>query len=135
MESGTIHAAGGIVIRSGQAGSTEVAIIHRSSRDDWSLPKGKVDDGETVEETALREVLEETGLRCEIVRLAGCVSYIDRRGRDRVAAYWVMRPLDGRFQPNDEVDLLRWLPVSEALDLLSYQNDRALLAELDLGLI
>jgi 8-oxo-(d)GTP phosphatase len=128
----TVHAAGGIVIRAGGSGAPEVAVIHRPSRDDWGLPKGKLNDGETVQEGALREVREETGLRCELVRLAGHITYIDRRGREKVVAYWLMRPLAGSFQPNDEVDLLCWLPVAEALDVLTYPNDRALIATLDL---
>ena len=58
--------------------------------DDWTLPKGKVDPDETPEECALREVREETGFRCELVRPLGCTAYVDRRGRNKVACYWVM---------------------------------------------
>lgn len=123
-----VQAAGGIVCRPGPAGLVEIAVIHRPSRDDWSLPKGKMDDGETPEQTALREVMEETGLRCLIVRPAAAVHYIDRRGRRKRAAYWVMRVLGGGFEPNDEVDQLRWLTVEEALDLLTYPSDRNLVA-------
>jgi 8-oxo-dGTP pyrophosphatase MutT (NUDIX family) len=123
-----VHAAGGIVCRNGPAGLVEIAVIHRPSRDDWSLPKGKMDDGESPEQTALREVLEETGLRCLIVRPAASVRYIDRRGRRKTAAYWIMRVLGGAFEPNAEVDQLRWLTVEEALDLLTYANDRHLIA-------
>jgi 8-oxo-dGTP diphosphatase len=125
---GLIHAAGGVVCRPGPAGLVEIAVIHRPSQDDWSLPKGKLEPGETAEQAALREVEEETGLRARIVRPLGCTEYVDRRGRDKTVCYWVMNAEGGRFTPNDEVDQLRWLTVEEALDLLTYPGDKALLA-------
>jgi 8-oxo-dGTP diphosphatase len=128
-----IRAAGGLVVRRGPGGLPEIALIHRPSQDDWSLPKGKLENGETPEQAALREVEEETGLRCSIVRPAGCTAYVDRRGRDKIVCYWVMRPLDGRFKPGDEVDQLRWLTIEEALALLTYPLDRALLAAQELS--
>ena len=127
-----IRAAGGIVCRQGPDGLAEVAVIHRPGQDDWTLPKGKLDRGETAEQAALREVEEETGLRCQITRPAGCTGYVDRRGRDKIVCYWVMRPLDGGFQPTLEVDRLRWVRIDEALSLLSYPIDRALLSAQEL---
>ena len=129
----TIRAAGGVVWRPGRNGRPEVAVIHRPLQDDWTLPKGKLDGGETAEEAALREVLEETGLRCEVVRPAGCTAYVDRRGRDKIVCYWVMRPVDGEFRPSGEVDGIRWLTVEEAIRQLSYPVDRALLAAQELS--
>ena len=123
-----VRAAGGVVCRPGPAGLAEIAVIHRPTQDDWSLPKGKLEPGETAEQAALREVEEETGLHARIVRPLGCTEYVDRRGRDKTVCYWVMNAEGGRFTPNDEVDQLRWLTVEEALDLLSYQGDKALLA-------
>lgn len=73
-------------------------------------------------------MLEETGLRCSIVRPAGRTAYEDRLGRGKTVCYWVMRPLEGHFQSGREVDELRWVTVEEALDLLSYSVDRSLLA-------
>ncbi len=128
----TIRAAGGIVCRPGPAGPTEIAVVHRPMQDDWTLPKGKLDGGETAEQAALREVEEETGLRCQVVRPAGCTAYIDRRGRDKIVCYWIMRPLGGQFRPNAEVDAMRWLTVEEALASLSYPVDRALVTAQDL---
>jgi len=129
---GLVRAAGGVVCRPGPVGLVEVAVIHRPAQDDWSLPKGKLETGETAEQAAVREVEEETGLRVRIVRPMGCTAYVDRRGRDKVVCYWVMWAEGGRFTPNDEVDQLRWLTVEEALELLSYSADRALLASQDL---
>src|SRR6202040_2744842 len=100
-------------------------------RQDWSLPKGKVDPGETYEECALREVLEETGYRCRLVSFVGFTEYRDRRGRPKVVGYWVMEVLDGEFAVSDEVDALRWLELGQAADILTYERDRELLAELD----
>ena len=85
-----IKAAGGVVCREGASGKTEIVVVHRPAYDDWTLPKGKVDAGETDEECALREVKEETGFRCELKRPVGCTAYVDRRGRNKVACYWVM---------------------------------------------
>lgn len=127
-----VRAAGGIVYRPGPGGLPEVAVIHRPAQDDWTLPKGKLDGEETPEQAALREVREETGMRCQIVRPAGCTAYIDRRGRDKIVCYWIMQPLEGRFAPNAEVDSLRWVTVDEALALLSYPIDRALLSAQEL---
>jgi 8-oxo-dGTP diphosphatase len=127
-----VRAAGGVVCRPGPAGRVEVAVIHRPSQDDWTLPKGKLEPGETAEEAALREVWEETGLKVRFVRPLGCTSYVDRRGRDKVVFYWVMWAEGGRFTPTGEVDELRWLTVEEAGELLTYSADRALLASQEL---
>jgi 8-oxo-dGTP diphosphatase len=95
---------------------------------DWSYPKGKLEEGETLEEAAQREVLEETGYGCRLLRFIGHTEYIDRKGRPKVVAYWVMAAETGAFAVNEEVDELRWLSVPEADQLLSYERDRELLA-------
>jgi 8-oxo-dGTP pyrophosphatase MutT (NUDIX family) len=121
-----IKAAGGLVCRPGPGGLVEIALVHRPRYDDWAFPKGKLDQGETLEEAGLREVEEETGLRCRLMRPLACTEYRDGKGRDKVVFYWVMKPVGGGFQPNEEVDELRWLTVEESLELLSYERDRAL---------
>ena len=125
-----VQAAGGVVLRRQAGEPVEVAIIHRAAYDDWTLPKGKLNEGETHEEAALREVKEETGLACRLGEPAGEVHYRDRKGRSKVVRYWVMEPAsptDGRFVPNDEVDLLRWIPLAEAGSALTYDHDRQIL--------
>ncbi len=103
--------------------------------DDWTLPKGKADEGESDEQTALREVEEETGLRCTLGAPAGRTRYRDSKGRDKVVHYWLMRPeaaaaeSDDAFVPNDEVDAVHWCTVPEAADRLTYSHDRKLLAK------
>ncbi len=125
-----IKAGGGIVVRRSADGTTEVAVVHRPARADWSFPKGKLEPGETFEQAAEREVLEETGYQCRIVRFLGHTQYQDRKDRAKVVAYWVMEPLHGAFRPNVEVDELRWADLATATALLSYERDRELLAVL-----
>jgi len=114
-----IRAAGGVVIHDGQ-----VVVVHRPRHDDWSLPKGKLDPGETWLEAAVREVEEECGLRCRVggERAASEYRVGDRSKRVR---WWMMRvESDLGFAPSDEVDELRWLEFDEALTLLTYESDR-----------
>jgi 8-oxo-dGTP diphosphatase len=117
-----VRAAGGVVWRS-RAGTIEVVVVHRPRYDDWSLPKGKCDTGERDEDAARREVLEETGLACELGPELATSRYVDGRGRDKVVRYWAMTVRDGSFQANDEVDETRWLPVDEVAAVLTYARD------------
>ena len=123
-----VRAAGGLVIRRDEEDRRIVALVHRPRYDDWTFPKGKLQPGESDEWTALREVEEETGLRCHLGRDLGDVRYRDSLGRPKVVRYWVMRPFDGSFEPNDEVDELRWIGTDEVGTVLSYRHDRELLA-------
>lgn len=122
-----IPAAGAVLWRiDGDAKQPLVAVVHRPRYDDWSLPKGKVDPGETEPVTAVREVLEETGYASELgVRLAA-VSYPVEQGRKTVR-YWAARTLSGEFAPNDEVDQLLWLSTADAMKKLQYAYDRKVL--------
>jgi 8-oxo-dGTP pyrophosphatase MutT (NUDIX family) len=106
-------------------------LVHRP-RGDWSFPKGKAEDGEADEHTAVREVEEETGLQCSLGALAGETRYIDSAGRPKVVRYWFMSPSSGtrQFEPNDEIDDLRWCTPEEAERLLSYDQDRRLVRSL-----
>jgi 8-oxo-dGTP pyrophosphatase MutT (NUDIX family) len=124
-EEAEVLAAGGIVLRDGT-----IAVVHRPKYDDWSLPKGKLDEGEDFERAALREVWEETGLRCRLGRELGDATYKDNKDRDKLVRYFEMHPEEGEFAPNDEVDELRWVPVGDASALLSYEFDRELVTKL-----
>ena len=122
-----VLAAGAVLWRpNGEPSSPEVAIIHRPRYDDWSLPKGKVDPGETEPVTAVREVLEETGYSSHLGRRLTAVSYPVEQGVKKVR-YWAARRVDGQFAPNSEVDELKWMPVAEALKQLEYPHDRKVL--------
>ncbi len=121
----TVRAAGGIVRR-----DDEVLVIHRPKYDDWSFPKGKLDEGEGWEDAALREVEEETGLRCSLGKELASTSYTDSHGRPKVVRYWLMLPESGEFEPTDEVDEIAWLNPDEAVERLSYDRDRKLLGSL-----
>jgi 8-oxo-dGTP diphosphatase len=120
-----VLAAGGVLVRD----DGRIAVVHRPRYDDWSLPKGKLDPGESFEDGAVREVWEETGVRGRIRAELDPVEYVDRKGRDKLVR-WYRMDVDGEpdeFVPNDEIDELRWLTPAEALDLVDYDHDRALL--------
>jgi len=119
-----VRAAGGVVWRRSGAGPVRILVVHRPRYDDWSLPKGKADDGESDADCALREVWEETGFTCVLGPELPPTRYRDNKGRDKVVRYWAMEPVSGDFSPNSEIDEIRWLPVEEALPLLSYAHDR-----------
>lgn len=130
LNSGAIRAAGGVVWRqaAGANGDNqlEVAIIHRPRYGDWSMPKGKLNPGEIELEGAVREIAEETGYRVTVGPPLGDVSYL-KEGRPKIVRYWAMRAEGGIFTPSREVDELRWLPVAEAMGLLSQPRDLDLL--------
>jgi 8-oxo-dGTP diphosphatase len=123
-----VQAGGGLVWRDDPA---LVLLVHRPRYDDWSFPKGKADPGETPEETALREVEEETGLACTLGAPAGETRYRDAKGRPKIVRYWHMDPAREapEFTPNDEVDELRWCSREVADGLLTYDHDRKLLRQ------
>lgn len=124
---GIVRAAGGVISRKNGAGRLEVLLVHRDEQRDWSFPKGKREPGETDEQCALREVEEETGLRCTLAGELPSVSYHDKRGRVKVVRYWAMAAIAGDAAPHNEVDAVRWLDVDAAASLLTYPRDRELL--------
>ncbi len=122
--SATVRASGGVVGRTAADGAVEILLVHRPKYDDWSLPKGKRDPGETDEQCAVREVEEETGLRCRLGAELLPTAYTDGRGRAKVVRYWAMTIEDATpFEPADETDELRWVRVDDVAELLTYDRD------------
>lgn len=108
--------------------SIEVACIHRPRYDDWSLAKGKVDPGESLVVTAVREIKEETGYDIRLGKLLGKTVYPVMDSTKEVY-YWIAQVLGGEFEPNDEVDEIRWLTFDDAKEIMSYDLDRQVLTK------
>jgi len=128
VEAHVVQAAGGVISRRGERGDYEVLLIHRPRRRDWTFPKGKLEAGETHETCALREVEEETGLRCVLGRELATTSHRDGQGRLKIVRYWMMDPGEGTAEPRNEVDAVRWVSLEDAANLLTYPRDRELLS-------
>lgn len=134
MHSETL-AAGGIVIDD-ETGAPRVLLVHRPRYDDWSFPKGKLDPDETVEQAALREVKEETGIECRIIRKLAVMRYAYRtrnkgRLKPKTVHYFLMERMSGGAHvPGEEVDRAEWFDLPEAVRKLSYEQDKKLLASI-----
>lgn len=118
--------AGGLVWRRADP-EPELLIVHRPKHRDWSLPKGKVDEGENLAVAAVREVFEETGFRCSLKEYAGIIAY-EPDTDPKVTHYWWMTVKNGVFRPNVEVDAVRWCPFSALGTFLTAAEDRQALA-------
>jgi len=110
------------------AGTVRILVVHRGDRADVSLPKGKVDPGETLPETAVREIMEETGLGVTLGAPLGTVEYVLPGGRDKIVHYWSCEIDEhalerAKFTPNAEIAALEWLPLDKARKKLSYEHD------------
>ncbi len=123
-----IEEAGGLVWRRTGRGA-ELAVLFDSSQQEWKLPKGHLEPGETRRAAAVREVFEETGCRVRLGSFAGTVKYLTKAGQ-KVIMFWNMG-LDGecQFQPSHEASALVWLPVDDALHTLSREEERRLLRQ------
>jgi 8-oxo-dGTP diphosphatase len=130
-----VRAAGGVIVRRTNGGEPELLLIHRPRQNDWTFPKGKVESGESDEACALREVEEETGLRCEFESESELppTAHITNKGRLKEVRYWLMRPVGGEAAPHNEVDAVRWVPLARVAKILTYQRDRDLLRSLRAG--
>ena len=129
--SGVVRAAGGVITRVGAGGEPELLVVHRPKYDDWTLPKGKAEAGESDEDCALREVEEETGLLCELGPEVAVSEYEDAAGRSKRVRYFQMTPpAAAGAAPQNEIDDVRWLTRQRALDTLTYGRDREIVESL-----
>lgn len=130
-----VSAAGAVVLRKDNGG--EVLLVHRPKYDDWSWPKGKQDPGEHITSTAVREVLEETGVEIRLDRPLGRQLYAVSGGRAKTVAYWVGRVLGdpdvSAYPANDEIDQVSWVEIDKARQLLTYADDIDLLDDVVRG--
>lgn len=114
--------AGGVVLLRHGADGVEVALIHRPRRDDWTFPKGKAEPGEPLPVTAAREALEETGFEVRLGAPLPMQRYLVG-GIVKEVSYWLARDMAGSFVANDEVDVMRWVPVDIGRAALTYPRD------------
>lgn len=124
-----VAAAGGVVTRFSKKGNLKVVLVHRPGYRDWSLPKGKLDRKESFKRAAVREVCEETGLRCRLGEELDPCYYRDGKGRMKLVRWWHMTPRKGSIsdrEPDGEVDKVRWVKARKALRKLDYEHDREL---------
>jgi phosphohistidine phosphatase SixA/8-oxo-dGTP pyrophosphatase MutT (NUDIX family) len=120
-DTAVVRAAGGVVHRT-RKGSIEILMVHRPRYDDWSLPKGTLDDSESYPVAALREVEEETGFTGRLGATIGSIGYGTKRG-PKVVRYWLVEAERGKFAPNSEVDEVTWVSQSKARKMASYTRD------------
>ena len=128
----TERAAGGVVWRVGGRG-VELLQVHRPKYGDWTFPKGKVENGESLLECARREVWEEAGVTPVVGRYLGRISYRKWTGRPKEVDYWAMRADQVAFVPSAEVDRIRWLDESVLTGHVSYKSERELVHGLGSG--
>ncbi|MER6083602.1 NUDIX hydrolase [Streptomyces sp. NPDC001833] len=123
-----VQAAGCVLWRRSPAHQLELALVYRPKWDDWSWPKGKLKRGETHEEAARREVLEETGHTCRLGAALPTALYVDHQHRFKEVRYWAAEATGGTFQPSEEVSDLVWLTPDEAGERITRESDRDLIS-------
>jgi 8-oxo-dGTP diphosphatase len=125
-----ILAAGGIIEKESASGPLVALVFREAHNKQWSLPKGKQDPGETLLETAQREVAEETGCQVRLIGFAGVTHYY-HGPLPKVVLYWRMAlVVEGSFTPSDEVQALAWLPPAEASAKVAHEDERQLLCKI-----
>ncbi|AVZ73869.1 DNA mismatch repair protein MutT [Streptomyces lunaelactis] len=131
MNNDSVILAAGCVLwrRSPSGDGIEIALVHRPKWNDWSHPKGKLKRGEDARQGAVREVLEETGMTCDLGPELPNARY-QVEGRPKDVRYWAAEAMGGSFEPNREVDRLVWLPPAEACTRLTQDRDRQLVPAL-----
>jgi 8-oxo-dGTP diphosphatase len=131
----TVYAAGAVLWRV-EKGALKVALVHRSRYNDWSFAKGKLDKGETLPQTAVREIREETGLKVRLGIKLTTSEYTLPNGAPKEVHYWAARVTDkslatSTFKPDEEVASVEWLTPKQARELFSYEFDAQLLDEVE----
>lgn len=122
-----IEKAGGIITRTSEHGEREIYVIHRPRYNDWSLPKGHIDLGETTAEAALREVEEETGFRCSVVRALPNYIYQLPNDEQVVVHFFELSVVTNTGKTDDEADRGEWMNILDACERISYPSQQTYL--------
>ncbi|MWA12075.1 NUDIX hydrolase [Streptomyces sp. BA2] len=129
-DTSVVLAAGCVLWRRSTSGAgVELALVYRPKWADWSHPKGKLNRGEGAQEAALREVLEETGMTCDLGPELPTAHYVDAQGRPKEVRYWAAEAIGGTFAPNAEVSRLVWLAPEAASERVTRARDAELIAD------
>ncbi len=118
--------AGALPWRIGANGNPQVLLVHRRKHRDWAIPKGNTQSRESARACASRELLEETGLACQLDWRLPTLHYLTRAGHAKSAHYWAATPTSGAFHPNSEIDAVRWVLLAEAAVTLTKPRERAI---------
>ena len=125
MKASVVLAAGAVCIQYGEdAAIPLVCVVHRPAYDDWTLPKGKLDRGESILDAALREVDEEAGITGSVEpEVFATTTYLDHLGRHKEVTYFLLHVREQNFRSNHEVDEYRWIEASQVGSVLTYPHD------------
>ncbi len=117
-----IEKAGGLIVRDSDSGEKEIYVVHRGRHNDWSVPKGHIDSGETPVQAAIREVGEETGFHCSIQQQLPPYFYQTPEGQQVVVHFFLMQVMDQGLETDKEVDKAEWVPVSHIHEKITYPS-------------
>ena len=121
---GLVMKSGGIVAKK-EGDKIYVLMLYRGNHDDWSFPKGHMEQGESVQQTVIREVEEEGGIKAEIIKELASNKYFNSKSNEETVCYmFLLKPITGKIRSEHEGDKVEWIPLEEVSNRISYPNLR-----------